>query len=64
MSNASKNFDIPATSLNVLHNYFDSSIKLFSSLYLAKFLNTQPNRFFPVQIDKLFVIYLQSWKKS
>jgi len=29
MSNAAKNFDILATSLNVLHNYFDSSIKLF-----------------------------------
>jgi len=29
MSNAAKNFDIPV-SLNVLHNYFDSSIKLFS----------------------------------
>jgi len=29
MSNAVKNFDIPATSLNVLNNYFDSSTKLF-----------------------------------
>jgi len=28
MSNAAKNFDILATSLNVLHNYFDSSTKL------------------------------------
>jgi len=24
MSNAAQNFDIPATSLSVLHNYFDS----------------------------------------
>jgi len=31
MSNAAKNFDIRATSLNVLHNYFDSSTK-FSDL--------------------------------
>jgi len=62
MSNA-KNFDIPVTSLNVLHNYFDRSIKLFSGLYLAKFLNTQQNRSFRIQIDKLFVIYLQGWKK-
>jgi len=38
MSNAAKNFDNLATSLNVLH-YFDSSLKLFSSLYLAKFLD-------------------------
>jgi len=27
MSNIAKNFDILATSLNVLHNYFDSSTK-------------------------------------
>jgi len=28
MSNAAKNFDILATSLSVLYNYFDSSTKL------------------------------------
>jgi len=28
MSNATKNVDILATSLSVLHNYFDSSTKL------------------------------------
>jgi len=28
MSNAAKSFDILATSLSVLHNYFDSSTKL------------------------------------
>jgi len=28
MSGAEKNFDILATGLNVLHNYFDSSTKL------------------------------------
>jgi len=27
MSNVAKNFDILATGLSVLHNYFDSSIK-------------------------------------
>jgi len=37
MDNAAKSFDILATSLSVLHNYFDSSTKLFSDLYLAKF---------------------------
>jgi len=37
MSNAAKNFDILAISLNVLHNYFDSSLKLFSNL--VKFLD-------------------------
>jgi len=29
MSNAAKNFDISATNLSVLHNYFDSLTKLF-----------------------------------
>jgi len=28
MSNAAQNFDILATGLRILHNYFDSSIKL------------------------------------
>jgi len=28
MSNAAKNFDILATNLNVLHKYFDGSIKV------------------------------------
>jgi len=28
MNNAAKNFDILTTSLSVLHNYFDNSIKL------------------------------------
>ena len=32
-------FDILATSLSVLRNYFDGSIKLFLDLYLAKFLD-------------------------
>jgi len=41
MSNAAKNFNILATSLNVLYNYFHSSIKLFADLYLAKFLFQQ-----------------------
>jgi len=33
---AVKSFDIPATSLS-MYNYFDSSTKLFSDLYLTKF---------------------------
>jgi len=32
-----KNFYILATSLNILYNYFDSSIKLFFYVYLATF---------------------------
>jgi len=38
MSNDAKNFDILTIGLNVLHNIFNSSITLFSNLYLAKFL--------------------------
>jgi len=40
-----KNFDI--LSLNVLHNYFNSLIKLFSNLYLTKFLGISAKPFFP-----------------
>jgi len=47
MSDAAKNFDILATYLNVLHNYFDSLLKLFSDLYLTKFLNTSAKLFLP-----------------
>jgi len=39
MSNVAKNVDILATSLSVLHNYFDGSTKLFLDLYLTKFLD-------------------------
>jgi len=37
-----KNFDILTINLNVLHNYFDNSIKLLYfqiCIYIAKFLN-------------------------
>jgi len=47
MSNDTKNFDILATSLNVLHNYFDSLIKLFSDPYVTKFSHTSAKQFFP-----------------
>jgi len=33
---------------SVLHNKFDSSTKLFSDLYLVKFLDTSANSFFPL----------------
>jgi len=47
VSNAAKNFNILATNLNVLQNYFDALTELFSSLYLAKFLDTSTKSFFP-----------------
>jgi len=34
MRNAATNFDILATSLSILHNYFDSSTKLFFCIQL------------------------------
>ena len=40
IGSAAKNYDISATNLSVLYNYFDGSIKLFSDLYLIKFLYT------------------------
>jgi len=36
--------------LNVLHNYFDNSTKLFSDL--AKFLNTAAKSFFPYRTSQ------------
>jgi len=42
-----KYFDIPVTSLSVLHNYFDGLTKLFSDLYLVKFLDSSAKPFFP-----------------
>jgi len=52
MSNATKNFDIPATSLNVLRNYFDS-LKLFSDLYLANFLDISAKSLFSCEFRNL-----------
>jgi len=45
MSNAAKNFVILATSLNVLHNYFNNLMELFSQICLAKFLNISTKSF-------------------
>jgi len=38
-----KKFDILAINLSVLDNYVDGSTKLFSDLYLAKFLEIKIN---------------------
>jgi len=46
MSNTVKNFNILAISLSVLHNYFDDLTKLFSDLYLTKFLDSPTKSFF------------------
>jgi len=48
-NNAAKSFDIPATNLNDLHNYFDSPTKLFSDLSIPKY-NTSAKSFFPYNI--------------
>jgi len=58
MNNAAKSFDI-LLSVNVQHNYFDGPTKLFSDLYLAKFLVTSAKLFFPCK--KLFFISIQNF---
>jgi len=50
ISNAAKNFDILATNLNVLYNYFDDLTKLSSNLYLAKFIEASAKSFFSMYI--------------
>jgi len=63
--NDAKSFDI-LMSMNVQHNYFDGfdgggyfdPTKLFSDLYLAKFLVTSAKSFFPCR-EQLFFISIQ-----
>jgi len=52
-----KNFDILATDLKVLHNYFDNKIstKFFSDLYSAKILDLSAKPFFP-RITLIFIL--------
>jgi len=52
ISNAKKNVDILAISLNILHNFNDST-KLCLDLFLIKFLDSSAKSFFPYNI--LFV---------
>ena len=44
--NATKNFVNLISNLNVPHNYFNDSRKLFLDLYLARFLNISAKPFF------------------
>jgi len=52
MSNSRKNLKFLITNwsnycnYSVLHNYFDNQTKLFSDLFLPKFLDTLLNRFY------------------
>jgi len=52
ISNAAKNFDILATSLNVLHNFLIVQTNLFSDLYLAKFLDTSAKPFILCAVER------------
>jgi len=54
INNTVISFDIIATSLSDLRNYFDSPTKLFSDLYLVKFLNTSAKHFFCVAFFLFF----------
>jgi len=61
------NVNILAISLSVLHNhyiYIYSLIKLFSGLYLARFLDTSAKMFFPCRkISKKYLIQ-QYWYRD
>jgi len=66
MNNAAKKFDILATSLSILHNYYDSLTKLFfwSVKILDFFL---PSLFFPCIVDIIniyisYVIYVYKYQ--
>jgi len=64
MNNVAKNFGnyLCIKSLNVLHNYFDNQYysqvqtKLFSDLYLAKFLDISAKLFLP-RINYAYICY-------
>jgi len=59
MSNTAKNFDILATGLSVLHNYFDSSTKLlYFDLYPAKILDLLAKLFFSCIVTKQSLLIL------
>jgi len=53
MNNAAKSFDILTAILSVIHNYFNGPTKLFSDLYLAKFLDISTKLFFSRKIVHL-----------
>jgi len=55
MSNVAENADIPATSLSVPHNYFDSSTE-FSDLCPAKIFDLSAKPFFPCTQLLMFLI--------
>jgi len=57
MSNTAESFDILTISLSIPYNYFDGLIKLFSDLYLTKFLDVLAKSFFPCWKD-LFFYYI------
>jgi len=43
--------------LSFLHNYFDGLTKLFSNLYLAKFLDISAKSFFSCTHSDFFILY-------
>jgi len=51
MSNAAKNFDILATGVNILYNYFIGQQNYCSDVYPAKNLDLQQNRSFCVEAN-------------
>jgi len=54
-SNAEKSLNIIAITLSIPYNYFDPT-KLFSDLYLIKFLNTSAKSLLSYQLLSKFMI--------
>jgi len=52
----SKFLQLSTSCLSFLHNYFHGSTKLFSDLYLAKFLDTSVKSFFSCNCHKAELI--------
>jgi len=61
--NATKNFVNLITNLNVPHNYFDDSRKLFLDLYLARFLNIF--KYFSEAVFSMYIyIYIYTYSEE
>jgi len=60
MCNVTKSYDIPATNLIVLHNYFNNPTKLFLYLYLVKFLDTSV-KFTLVKFSDILSVYTHNY---
>jgi len=61
MSNTAKKFDVLATSLSVLYNYFNSSTNFFSNLYPVKILDLLAKSIFSYTRKKEMLKFCEFW---